>query len=237
MEDSGLRDGGSHDGGGDTPADGGSQATDGGDEDAGVDPVCLRRQEEPMTFFTQSTVIEQDVHVFGRVVSVDRSALSVAEDDGGVRMLTWKLPSLVVPPIAVDDRIHLLYRPYSVETLQSASILIRSLGTGEVLFVGDTGLHHTRFSQAEVEVATIGVADHGCSPFLRCFETRNLDLVLTDDDGGIQRVFLGEKTTFYHRGRPYEAVNVNMAELGYLQCNRIPGRYRTYVLQRLKVLP
>jgi hypothetical protein len=230
--DGGASDAGAPEDGGE--ADGGAASDAGVDEDGGVDPVCLRRPES-MTFFTEVAVVEQDLMIAGSVLSVDRENLVLDVGDGGLRTVRWTLPTLAAPPLLPGMRIRLLYRPYSLGILQAAVIAIWDADANEVLFVGDTGLHHTRIRPEELEVVSIGVADRGCKLFpVRCFEARNLDLVIADEDGGVQNVLFGEKGAFTYRGVSYEIINVNMAELPYLQCNVIPGRYRAYVVQRVK---
>jgi hypothetical protein len=213
------------DGGIDPEADAGSDA------DAGVDPVCLR-QGEQMSFYMEVAVIAQDVTVEGAVLSVDGDALTLDVGDGGTRTIQWKLSTMAQPPLKVGAQVRLLYRPYSLGTLQAASILVRD-AQGGLLFIADTGLHQAHFSPEEIEVVSIGVAERGCRVFpVRCFEPRNLDLIATDEGGGVQRVEIGTRAAFSYRGVPYEVLNVNMAELPLLECDAIPARYRSYIVQR-----
>lgn len=226
--DGGAADGGHPDGG---AGDGGQPEEDGGE--VAVDPVCKPDAGvvQNMTFYLETAVIAQDVVLVGPVLEVDREKVVIGGEDGGARTVHWTLPALARPPLRVGDRIELLYRPYNLGTLQAASVLVRAAEGGRVLFVGDTGLHRTRISQSELEVATIGVQDRGCSPFGGCGDARVLDLVLTDEAGGSQRVELGQMAPFTYRGLRYEVVHVYMAELPYIRCNVIPARYRMYVVQ------
>lgn len=229
-------DGGAMVGGDGGPTDGGASTDGGGEPDGGVDEVCLRRPETLMTFLLDVGVIAQDVILEGAVLSVDRDALVIDAGDAGVHTLTWRLPSLADPPLEPGRAIRLLYRPYSLSTVQSASILIRDVATGQLLFVGDTGLHRTRFTEDEIEVCKLGVADRGCKLFpVRCFEPTNLDLVVTLETGASMKVLLGEKASFSYRGNPYEVIHVNVANLPFLNCDVIPARFRSYVIQRVGV--
>lgn len=226
----GPRDGGvfTYDGGGGRRT-GGVGPGDAGVADGGVDPYCLR-SAEPMTFAMPVGVIEQDFVIAGLVHRLSREEL-VIESDGGLHTLSWTLPSQAVPPITAGQFVRLLYRPYEFGTYQSASFTLRDQD-GLLLFVGDTGLHRVRITGDDLQVATISVADRGCRLFpIRCGEPRRLDLLLTDSAGGELRVPPGDKATFSYQGRPYEVLNVNMAELAYIECNVVPARYRSYIIQ------
>lgn len=219
--------------------DGGVSAARDGGADAGTlasgpdggDPYCAPSRFERIEFFAETGgVVDQDVIIEGTVRTITRDVLRI-EQAGEIRTLEWTLPSTASPPIAVGDFVRLLYRPYTISTYQWAAITLRA-ANGTLLFVGDTGLLRTRINGADLEVATISVADRGCKLFpIRCGEPRRLDLLLTDEEGKQMRVAPGDTGRFLYRGLHYEVMNVNMSELAYLSCNVIPARYRAYTIQ------